>query len=200
MVERGDWKGASALEVQPTKFAHVEAITRFARAVGAARSGNAEAAQADVARLAELRDKLRAEKNAYWASQVDIQHQVASAWVLNAQGKHDEAVKAMRAAADAEDKTEKAPVTPGPLAPARELLGAMLLEQGSAAEALGCFEATLKKEPHRFAATAGAATAAEKLGDKTKATAYYEQLVALADGSTSDRPALAAAKQYLAKN
>ncbi len=200
MVERGDWKGAAALEVQPTKFAHVEAITRFARAVGAARSGNAEAAQADVARLAELRDKLRADKNAYWAGQVDIQHQIATAWLLNAQGKADDAVTALRAAADAEDKTEKAPVTPGPLAPARELLGAMLLEDGNAAEALGCFEATLKKEPHRFAATAGAAQAADKLGDKAKATAYYEQLVALADGSTSDRPALAAARQYLAKN
>ena len=93
----------------------------FARAVGAARSGNPEAAQAEVAKLAELRDKLREQKNAYWAEQVDIQHQIATAWLLNAQGKHDEAVKALSAAADAEDKTEKPPVTPGPLAPAREL-------------------------------------------------------------------------------
>jgi Tfp pilus assembly protein PilF len=200
MVERGDWAGAAALEVQPTKFAHVEAITRFARALGAARSGNAEAAQAEVARLAELRDKLRAENNVYWANQVDIQHQIATAWLLNAQGKADEAATALRAAAAAEDKTEKAPVTPGPLAPARELLGAMLLERGNAAEALACFEATLKKEPHRFTATAGAAQAAANLGDKAKATAYYEQLVALADGSASDRPVLAAARQYLAKN
>jgi tetratricopeptide (TPR) repeat protein len=199
-IERADWKDAAGLAVPATKFAHVEAISRFARALGAARSGNPEAAQADVAKLAELRDKLRAAKNAYWANQVDIQHQVASAWVLNAQGKRDEAVKTMRAAADAEDKTEKAPVTPGPLVPARELLGAMLLEQGSAAEALAAFEATMRKEPHRFNATAGAAQAADKLGDKTKATAYYEQLVALAGGSDSDRPALAAAKRYLAKN
>ena len=106
----------------------------------------------------------------------------------------------MSAAADAEDKTEKAPVTPGPLAPARELLGAMLFERGAAAEALAAFEATLRKEPNRFNVTAGAAMAADKLGDKAKATAYYEKLVALADGSNSDRPALAAAKQYLAKN
>ena len=199
-VERGDWTGAAALPVQPTKFANVEAISHFARAVGAARSGNPEAAQAEVAKLAELRDKLRAEKNAYWAEQVDIQHQIATAWLLNAQGKGDDAIKAMRAAADAEDKTEKAPVTPGPLAPARELLGAMLLERGNAADALTAFEATIQKEPNRFNATAGAAAAAEKLGDKAKATAYYEKLVALAEGSTSDRASLAAAKQYLAKN
>jgi Tfp pilus assembly protein PilF len=199
-VERDDWAAAAALEVHPTKFAHVEAITHFARAVGAARSGNAAAAQAEVARLAELRDTLREQKNAYWAEQVDIQHQIASAWLLNGQGKTDEALAAMRAAADAEDKTEKAPVTPGPLLPARELLGAMLLERGDAAGALAAYEATMKKEPNRFNATAGAAKAAEKLGDKAKATAYYEKLVALAEGSTSDRPALAAARQYLAKN
>jgi Tfp pilus assembly protein PilF len=199
-VERGDWKGAAALPVQPTKFAHVEAISHFARAVGAARSGNPEAAQAEIAKLAALRDKLREQKNAYWATQVDIQHQIATAWLLDAQHKGDEAVTALRAAADAEDKTEKSPVTPGPLAPARELLGAMLLEHGNAADALACFEATLKKEPNRFNATAGAAQAADKLGDKTKATAYYEKLVALAQGSGSDRPALATARQYLAKN
>jgi Tfp pilus assembly protein PilF len=200
MVERGDWNGAAALPVQPTKFAHVEAISHFARAVGAARSGNAEPAQADIAKLAELRDKLREQKNAYWAEQVDIQHQIATAWLLHAQGKADEAAKTMSAAADAEDKTEKSPVTPGPLAPARELLGAMLLERGDVAGALAAFEATLRKEPNRFNAYAGAAMAAEKLGDKAKATAYYEKLVALAEGSTSDRPALAAARQYLAKN
>jgi hypothetical protein len=106
----------------------------------------------------------------------------------------------MRAAVEAEDKTEKAPVTPGPLAPARELLGDMLLARGDAAGALAAYEATLIKEPNRFNATAGAAAAADKLGDKAKATAYAEKLVALAAGSDSDRPALAHAKQYLAKN
>jgi len=199
-VERDDWAGAAALEVHPSKFAHVDAITHFARAVGAARSGNAAEAQAEVAELAELHDKLREQKNAYWANQVDIQYQIATAWLLNAQGKSDEALAVMRAAADAEDKTEKAPVTPGPLLPARELLGAMLLERGDAAGALAAYEATMKKVPNRYKATAGAAAAAEKLGDKAKATAYYEKLVALAEGSTSDRPSLAAAKQYLAKN
>jgi hypothetical protein len=200
VVERGDWQGAARLTVRPNKFAHVEAISHFARALGAARSGDQQAAQTEIAKLAELRDKLREAKSTYWAQQVDIQHQVATAWLLNAQGKSAEALAALRAAADAEDKTEKSPVTPGPLAPARELLGAMLLERGAPTEALAAFEATLKKEPHRFNATAGAALAADKLGDKPKAAAYYEQLVALAQGSDSDRPALAAARQYLAKN
>src|SRR5215472_15634022 len=102
MVERGDWAGAAALEVKPTKFAHVMAITHFARALGAARTGRPEAAQADIAKLVELRDQLAAAKDAYWAGQVDIERQVASAWVLHAQGKADEALAAMRAAVDAE--------------------------------------------------------------------------------------------------
>jgi Tfp pilus assembly protein PilF len=199
-VERSDWRGAAQLPVRANKFAHAMAISYFARALGAARSGDPEAARAEIEKLVEMREKLREAKNAYWAEQVDIQFQVAGAWLLYAQSRRDEALSAMRSAADAEDRTEKAPVTPGPLAPARELLGAMLLEHGDAAAALAAFETTLKKEPHRFNATAGAAAAAEKLGDKAKATAYYEQLVALAEGSESDRPALAIAKQYLAKN
>jgi Tfp pilus assembly protein PilF len=120
--------------------------------------------------------------------------------VLYAERKYDEALTTMKAAADQEDKTEKHPVTPGPPAPARELLGVMLLDRGSAGEALAAFEATLKKEPNRFNAYAGAAQAADRLGDKAKATAYYEKLVALGKESDPDRPALAAAKLYLAKN
>ena len=199
VVERGDWNGAAELAVRPTKFPHVAAITHFARALGAARSGKAEAAQMDVAKLAELRDKLREAKDAYWAGQVDIQWQIANAWLLNAQGKPDEALKAMAAAADAEDKTEKALVTPGPIAPARELLGAMLLERGMAKEALAAFEATLTKEPHRLGATLGAAKVAEKLGDAAKARAYYAAAVALAENADPGRPDIAAARAFVAK-
>jgi Tfp pilus assembly protein PilF len=199
VVERGDWSGAAELAVRPTKFPHVAAITHFARALGAARASKPEAAQADIAKLAELRDKLREAKDAYWAEQVDIQWQIANAWVLNAQGKQDEALKAMAAAADAEDKTEKAPVTPGPIAPARELLGAMLLERGMAKEALAAFEATLTKEPHRLGATLGAAKAAEKLGDTAKARTHYAAAVALAENADPVRPDIAAARAFVAK-
>jgi Tfp pilus assembly protein PilF len=200
VVERGDWNGAAELQVRPTKFPNVAAITHFARALGAARAGKPEAAQADIAKLAELRDKLREAKDAYWAEQVDIQWQIANAWLLNAQGKQDEALKAMAAAAEAEDKTEKAPVTPGPIAPARELLGALLLERGMAKEALAAFEATLTKEPHRLGATLGAAKAAEKLGDTAKARAHYAAAVALAENADPIRPDIAAARAFVARS
>ncbi len=106
----------------------------------------------------------------------------------------------MSAAADAEDRTEKAPVTPGPLAPARELYGAMLLELGKPQDALTAFEATMKKEPNRFNGFVGAAQAAEQLGNKEKAKTYYHQLVALVGDAKPDRPAFAHAVQYLASN
>src|SRR4249919_3323900 len=196
MVERGDWKGAAELQVRPNKFPHVMAITYFARALGAARSGNPDAAKADVAKLAEMRDKLREAKDAYWAEQVDIQRQVASAFLLEAEGKHDDALKTMSAAADAEDKTEKSPVTPGTPQPARELYGIMLLERGMAREALAAFEATIKKEPNRFNAIAGAAKAAERLGDQAKAKDYYQKLTTLAGNADTVRPDLAAARAF----
>jgi len=146
---------------------------------GLARSGQPDAARAEIAKLTELREKLIAAKDAYWAEQVDIQRQVATPWVLYAEGKHDEALKAMTA--DAEDKSEKHPVTPGLLTPARELYGTMLLESGKPKEALAAFEATLKKEPHRLGATLGAAAAADKTGDAETARRHYTAAVALTE-------------------
>src|SRR4051794_4345712 len=163
-------------------------MTYFARALGAARSGNPEAAKPDIAKLNELRDKLRDAKDAYWSGQVDIQAQVASAWILSAEGKQDEALKAMSAAADA----EKHPVTPGVPKPARELYGEMLLQSGMPGEALAAFEATLKKEPNRLGTYMGAAKAAEKSGDNAKARDYYEKIVAMTDGAYQTRTAMRA--------
>jgi tetratricopeptide (TPR) repeat protein len=120
--------------------------------------------------------------------------------MLYAQGKYDEALKTLSIAADAEDKTEKSPVTPGPLAPARELYGEMLLDRGMAKEALGAFEATKAKEPNRFRGFLGAALAAEKLGDKAKAKDNYQKLLALAGGSNSDRAELVAARKFVTTN
>jgi tetratricopeptide (TPR) repeat protein len=199
-VERGDWQGASRLSVRPSAFPFVMAISHFARALGAARSGNPDAAQPDIAKLAELSAKLREAKDAYWAGIVDIQRQVAAAWVLHAQGKYDEALAAMRAAADAEDRTEKSAVTPGPLAPARELYGEMLLDRGMAKEALAAFEVTKGKEPNRFRGLFGAAQAAEQLGDKAAAKDNYEKLLALTADSKSERPQLAVARKFVATN
>jgi len=198
-IERGDWKAAAALEVRPTPLPHIAAMTHFARALGAARMGDPASAKADIAKLTELRDKLIAAKDGYWSEQVDIQAKVASAWVLYAEGKHDEALKALSAAADAEDKTEKHPVTPGVPRPARELYGVMLLEQGKAKEALAAFEATLKKEPNRLNAYLGAATAAEKAGDKAKAQDYYKKVIAIAADADKSRTDIADARAHLEK-
>jgi tetratricopeptide (TPR) repeat protein len=199
-MERGDWNGASQLVVRPSNLGYAMSLTHFARALGAARSGKPDAAKQDVVKLIEIRDKLREAKDAYWSEIVDIQRQVAEAWVLHGQGKYDEALKAMSVAADAEDKTEKHVVTPGPLAPARELYGEMLLDRGMVKEALAAFEATQKKEPNRFRSFLGAAQAAEKLGDKATAKANYGKLLALVGQGTSDRPEVAAARRYVSSN
>jgi tetratricopeptide (TPR) repeat protein len=198
-IDRGDWKAASELQVRPSPLAQVQAITYFARALGAARSGNPDAAKVDIAKLAELRDRLRDAKDAYWSGQVDIQWQVATAWVLYAEGKYDEALKAMSAAADAEDKTDKHQVTPGTPKPARELYGVMLLERGKPAEALAAFEATLKKEPNRLGATVGAAKAAEKAGDSAKAEEYYKKVVSIAGDADKSRTEVSEARAFLTK-
>src|SRR5207245_10969627 len=163
-------------------------------------SGKPEGAGADIARLAELRDNLREAKDAYWSEQDDIQRQVATAWALYAEGKGDDALNAMSAAADSEDKTEKHPVTPGVPRPARELYGVMLLESGNAKEALTAFEATIKKEPNRLGAYVGAAKAAEKSGDATKAREYYGKVVAIADGADKTRTEVADARAFLQKH
>ncbi len=197
-IERGDWKAAAALEVRPSPLPQVQAVTYFARAVGAARSGDAGSAKANIAKLAELRETLRA-KDAYWAGQVDIQWQIATAWTLYAEGKYDEALKAMRAAADAEGRTEKHPVTPGVPKPAREFYGDMLLERGSAREALAAFEAVLKKEPNRLGAYIGAAKAAENSGDKAKARQYSEKIVTIAADADESRADVAHARALLGR-
>ena len=198
-IERGDWKAASELQVRPSPLAQVQALTHFARALGAARIGRIEAAQADIVKLGELRDRLRQAKDAYWSEQVDIEAQVASAFVLDAEGKHDDALKALSAASDAEDKTEKHAVTPGVAKPARELYGVLLLERGKAVEALAAFEATLKKEPNRLAACVGAAKAAEKAGDTAKAEEYYKKVVAVAGDADKSRIEVGEARAFLTK-
>jgi len=199
VVERGDWKAAASLAVRPSPLPQVQAITHFVRAVGAARSGDPAGAKVDVAKLAELQDKLVQAKDAYWAEQVDIQRQIAAAWVFYAEGKRNEALSAMSAAADAEDKTEKHPVTPGVPKPAREFYAGMLLESGMAKEALAAFEATLKKEPNRLDAYVGAAKAAEKAGDPAKAREYYGKVVAIASDADKTRADVNDARAFLAK-
>jgi hypothetical protein len=196
-LERGAWAEAAALPARPANTAYTEAITHFARALGAARSGNPAAATADIDRLAALRDKLRDAKDAYWTEQVEIQRRVALAWQTFAQGRKDEGIAQLGAAADSEDATDKSAISPGPLAPSRELFGYMLLEAGKPKEALVAFEATMKKEPNRFRGLYGGASAAAAAGDRTKATAYYKRLLEVAKESDTERPELQQAKKFL---
>jgi hypothetical protein len=198
-LERGDWKSAATLEPATTTYAWVDAQSRFARALGAARSGNPGGARADIDQLAALRDKLAAANDGYWAGQVDIQRRVAEAWVAYADGRRDEGIAQLTAAAAAEDATDKSAVTPGPLAPARELLGDMLLEGGRAPDALRAYEATMAKEQNRFRAVYGGARAAAATGDRALATLYYRQLVEICRAGDTDRPALSEAKAFLAQ-
>jgi tetratricopeptide (TPR) repeat protein len=195
-LERGAWTEAATLPVRPSPFPFADAITHFARALGASRSGNPAAAQADVVQLAALRDKLAAVNDAYWTEQVDIQRRIAEAWIAFAEGRHDQAISALRAAADAEDATDKSAVTPGPLAPARELLGYMLLEARRPQEAREAFEATIKKEPGRFRGLYGIARAAAAAGDRAAAGIYYKQLLELASDGNAQRPELMEARNF----
>ena len=196
-LERGDWKSAAALEPATTTYAWVDAQSRFARALGAARSGNPGGARADIDQLAALREKLAAANDGYWAGQVDIQRRVAEAWTAYAGGRRDEGIAQLTAAADAEDATDKSAVTPGPLAPARELLGDMLLEGGQAPAALRAYEATMAKEQNRFRAVYGGARAAAATGDRALAAEYYRQLVEISRQGDTERPALKEAKAFL---
>lgn len=199
-LERGAWQEAAELPVPSSGTPFTIAIAHFARAIGAARSGRPSAASEDIARLAALRDRLSDAQDAYWAEQVDIQWRVASAWVAYAEGRSAEAIEALRAAADIEDATDKSAVTPGPLAPARELLGEMLLEAGQAREALTAFEASIAKEPGRFRGAFGAARAAEAAGDAAAARRYYQRTLEIAATADAPRPEIQRARSYLDRN
>jgi tetratricopeptide (TPR) repeat protein len=198
-LERGDWKQAMMLEPRPSQFPFTAALTHFARALGAARSGNAVAAEQEVQELARLRDALMTAKREYWATEVEVSRLGAAAWTVLARGKPEEALGLMRSAADIEDRNEKHIVTPARIAPARELLGEMLLELKRPAEALKEFEASHVREPERFRGYYGAAQAAAQSGDTVKAKRYFARLVELAGQGTA-RPELARARAFLAAN
>ena len=176
-LERQDWKEASQLVVRETPFPQTDAMTWFARGLGAARLREEAAANQSAMALEQARERLLRADEKYWALQVEIQQLAVRAWAALAAGKKEEAVRQMKAAAELEDGTEKSAVTPGPLAPARELLGEMLLEMKEPAQALEQFEATLKKEPGRFRALYGAAHAAQLSGNRDTSQRYFRDLI-----------------------
>jgi hypothetical protein len=195
-IERGAWAEAVALEPRPSAFPYTEGMTYFARALGAAHLGQTATIREAIDALGQIHERLTRAGEGYWAEQVEIQRRAASAWLALAEGRKAEALAEMRAAADREDATEKNAVTPGPLAPARELLGEMLLQLNDPAAALKEFDATLKKEPTRFRAIAGAQKAATAAGGGAAARKYSALLLKIcARADKPGRPELLAARQ-----
>jgi tetratricopeptide (TPR) repeat protein len=189
-----------AAQLQPTKsqYPFTEANTHLARAIGAARSGDAESAKRDLKEIEARRDALKAANNGYWATEVEVMRLSASGWVALAENRSDEALSLMRQAADTEDRNEKHPVTPGRLLPAREQLGDMLMELKRPKEALAEYELSMQREPNRFRGYYGAALAAEMAGDGKSARKYYTRLVQVA-GKGDGRAELTLARNYLAQ-
>ena len=166
VLERRAWAGAAALVPTPTAYPYTEAMTYFARALGAARTGAVARARADIDSLAAIEQRLTAKGEAFWAEQVAIQQLSARAWLDLAERRNDDALARMREAAAREDATEKNAVTPGPLVPARELLGDMLRELGRPTEAVAEYRSTLTKEPNRRHALRYAKGGAAKNGSR----------------------------------
>ena len=185
-LERQDWKAAAQLEVLQTPFPYTEAMTYFARGLASAHLGDIESARASREALARIHDRLTKLNEGYWAEQVEIQRWGVSAWTALAEGRADEALREMKSAAEMEDGTEKSAVTPGPLAPSRELLGEMLLQMNRPGEALEEFGATLKREPNRFRALYGEARAAQLTGNREAERRYFRELLKVCE--RADKP------------
>jgi len=203
-LERRQWAEASELTLLPTslawqKFPQAESILVFARGLGHARSANVAGAKGDLARLEALRDAMTAAKNTYWAGQAEIQRLAVAGWIARAEQKNDEALALLRRAADAEAATEKHPVTPGAIQPAREMLAELLLELKEPGKALTEFELSQRTDPNRLHGLAGAARAAELAGDRERARRYYTELLALTKSADTERPEIKQAKAYLGR-
>ena len=130
-VERGQWADAASIVPPTAAPPHVVAIAVWARGVGLARTGRATEARAEIDKLGQIEQQLRTSGNDYWATQTAILKREVMAWSAQADKKPEEAVALMREAADQEDAIEKLPVTPGPIVPAREQLGDLLLNRTS---------------------------------------------------------------------
>ena len=197
-IERGAWAEAAALQPQQSTPV-AQSITYFTRAMGSVRRGDVDAARKNIEQLKQIKSGLLQSKDDYWAQQIEIQQNAATAWVTYAEGNKDAALKLMRTAADVEDGSEKHVAMENRLWPIRELLAEMLLGMNEPAQALKEFELSLVSARNRYRGFYGAAKAAQQLGDRQKAQGYYEKLVTLCDHADTDRPELAEAKKYLAQ-
>jgi tetratricopeptide (TPR) repeat protein len=196
-LERADWTAAAALAVTPTAFPQADAVTRFTRALGMARTGNPAGARAEIEEMRSLGATLERAGDGYWAARVGDQILAASAWVALAGGGRAEAVQLMTKAADAEDGSIKHVAMENRLYPMRELLADLLLEAGHPDRALVEYARSLQQYPNRYRGLYGAARAAEAAGDTKLAADYYARLVALAGKADTPRPETARAAAYV---
>jgi tetratricopeptide (TPR) repeat protein len=197
-LERQDWRAAAALEPPTGPFPQAEAITYFARALGAARSGALASAPQEIDKLKQQRAALEKAGQPYWAGQVEVQILGAQAWLAQSQGNKDEALKLMRAAADLEDASAKHVAMENRLYPMRELLGDMLMAQQAPVRALKEYEESMKAMPNRLRGFYGAAKAAAAAGDPQKAAVYFDKLAQLTRASDADRPEIRESRQRVA--
>ena len=204
-LELREWENAAKLKIRThstfpwDKYPWYEAITYFARGLGAARSNDIDKAQDSIRTLDTFYEHTKKAGQDYWAVIVDSQRKSVAAWTAYSAGKTDKALQLMKTAADIEDSVDKHPVTPGAVLPARELLGDMLVLLGKYDEAIDAYEATLLVSPNRFNSLYGAGYAAQNAGDFKKAKFYYEKLIALTSGIDSDRSCLKIVKEFLSK-
>lgn len=203
-VERRDWAAAAKLEPPPatanwTKFPATSAMITFARSLGDAHTGNLAGAKAEIEKLAAARDALAKANDKYWSDQVEVERRAAAATLAEAEGRHAEAIRELRAAADAEDAMDKAAVTPGAIVPTRELLADLLLARGQPGAALAEYKRVLATSPNRLRSLYGAAKAAAASGGTAEAKSYFRQLDRMAGKTGSARPEIAEATAYLAQ-
>jgi tetratricopeptide (TPR) repeat protein len=205
LLENKKWSEAANLELHPAnfpweKFPWQKAIVHFTRILGFANIKDVWSAKMELNRLSTVHDTLIKRGELYQASQVQNQLKTSEAWIAFKEGRNNEAISLMKLAADMEDKTEKHPVTPGEVLPARELLGEMFMQMNKPSEALIAYETNLTKHPNRFNGLYGAALAAEKSNNPSKSVEYYQKLTNIAITKDSDRPELTNAMQILSKS
>jgi hypothetical protein len=186
-LETGQWKMAADFSLPPAtmetwaRVGSAEMIYAFGRGLGAARAGDVALARAEIARLNGVEKRMAERGDKYWAGQAAIHAKTVEGMVAHAEGRKADAMRILREAADMEDKTEKHIVTPGPLAPARELYAELLLESGDARGAYSAYVKVLEREPNRRKTLLGAAAAAERAGDSGNAK-KYKQMISGAPG------------------